>query len=166
MSTQTANLDTELPRTDSDSDSDSDKAPSTGVKPAASRSKAKRVLPALLAVALLGGGARWAVAHGHESTDDAQVEGRIANVSPRISGQVAKVLVADNQAVKAGDVLVELDPTDSRRSWRWRARTCSARRRRPPAPRRSSRSPRPMPAPTCARRAAAWCRPPAASARR
>ena len=33
-------------------------------------------------------------------------------VSPRVSGQVAKVLVADNQSVKQGDVLVELDPRD------------------------------------------------------
>jgi membrane fusion protein (multidrug efflux system) len=106
MSTQTANLDNELPRGDADA-----RAPA-GTKPAARPSKAKRVLPALLAVALLGGGARYALTYGHESTDDAQVEGRIANVSPRISGQVAKVRVSDNQAVKAGDVLVELDPTD------------------------------------------------------
>ncbi|MCP3164982.1 HlyD family secretion protein [Myxococcus qinghaiensis] len=86
--------------------------PSVAREPAAPRSRAKKVLPALVALALVGGGVRWALTRGHESTDDAQVEGRIANVSPRVSGMVAKVLVSDNQAVKAGDVLVELDATD------------------------------------------------------
>ncbi|WP_171818449.1 HlyD family secretion protein [Pyxidicoccus fallax] len=106
MSTQTVNLEQDVPNTE---------VPAKAVTmPAAAprSSRAKRVLPALLAVALVGGGARYAVAYGHESTDDAQVEGRIANVSPRIAGQVAKVLVADNQQVKAGDVLVELDTSD------------------------------------------------------
>ncbi|NTX06195.1 MULTISPECIES: HlyD family secretion protein [Myxococcus] len=86
--------------------------PSVVKEPAAPRSRAKKVLPALVALALVGGGARWVLTRGHESTDDAQVEGRIANVSPRVSGMVAKVRVSDNQAVKAGDVLVELDSTD------------------------------------------------------
>ncbi|GEN05548.1 membrane fusion protein, multidrug efflux system [Myxococcus fulvus] len=88
------------------------KNPSLVKEPAAPRSRAKRVLPALLGIALLGGAARWVLTRGEESTDDAQVEGRIANVSPRIAGQVARVLVSDNQQVKAGDVLVELDATD------------------------------------------------------
>ncbi|MGE6756686.1 HlyD family secretion protein [Corallococcus interemptor] len=78
----------------------------------AKRSRAKQVLPILVGVAVLGGGARYLLTHGHESTDDAQVEGRIANVSPRVAGQVARVLVKDNQVVKAGDVVVELDHAD------------------------------------------------------
>ena len=49
---------------------------------------------------------------GRETTDDAQVEGRVMNVSTRISGQVLRMNVEDNQTVKAGDVLVELDPAD------------------------------------------------------
>ena len=49
---------------------------------------------------------------GKESTDDAQVEGHVSNVAARISGQVKRVLVKDNQEVKAGDVLVELDDRD------------------------------------------------------
>ncbi|NNB84188.1 HlyD family secretion protein [Corallococcus exiguus] len=90
-------------------------APSTeapAVAQPAKRSRAKQVLPILVGVAVLGGGARFLLTHGHESTDDAQVEGRIANVSPRVAGQVARVLVHDNQAVKAGDVVVELDHAD------------------------------------------------------
>jgi membrane fusion protein (multidrug efflux system) len=48
----------------------------------------------------------------YESTDDAFIEGYVAFVSPRISGPVVKLLVTDNQHVKAGDVLLEIDPHD------------------------------------------------------
>jgi membrane fusion protein (multidrug efflux system) len=44
------------------------------------------------------------------STDDAYVNGHVTFVAPRVSGQVAKVLVDDNQRVKKGDILVQLDP--------------------------------------------------------
>ena len=46
------------------------------------------------------------------STDDAQVDGHIAPISAKISGNVIEVLVNDNQQVKAGDPLVRLDPRD------------------------------------------------------
>ncbi|HEX7838400.1 MAG TPA: HlyD family secretion protein [Kofleriaceae bacterium] len=51
---------------------------------------------------------------GKEKTDDAQVEARVSNVAARIAGQVKRVLVADNQEVKPGDVLVELDDRDQK----------------------------------------------------
>jgi membrane fusion protein, multidrug efflux system len=44
------------------------------------------------------------------STDDAYVNSYVTFVAPRVSGQVAKVLVDDNNRVKKGDVLVRLDP--------------------------------------------------------
>jgi membrane fusion protein (multidrug efflux system) len=44
-----------------------------------------------------------------ESTDDAYVNGHVTSVAPRVSGQVAQVLVDDNQRVKKGDVLIRLD---------------------------------------------------------
>lgn len=44
------------------------------------------------------------------STDDAYVNGNVTFVAPRVSGQVAKVLVSDNNRVRKGDVLVRLDP--------------------------------------------------------
>ena len=75
-------------------------------------SRAKIVLPVLVAVAVIAGGALWARGRGKEVTDDAQVEGHVVNVAPRVSGQVKKVLVKDNQLVKAGDVLVEIDDRD------------------------------------------------------
>jgi len=47
-----------------------------------------------------------------ESTDDAQVDGHITQVSSKVYGKVAEVLVNDNQQVKAGQILVKLDPRD------------------------------------------------------
>lgn len=46
------------------------------------------------------------------STDDAQVDGHIVPIAAKISGSVEQVLVDDNQQVKAGDVLVRIDPRD------------------------------------------------------
>ena len=50
--------------------------------------------------------------HNRETTDDAQVDGHITPVASKIYGRVEKVLVNDNQNVKAGEVLVEIDPRD------------------------------------------------------
>lgn len=47
-----------------------------------------------------------------EDTDDAQVDGDLYAVSARVSGQVIKVNVTDNQKVNAGDVIAEIDPRD------------------------------------------------------
>jgi membrane fusion protein (multidrug efflux system) len=47
-----------------------------------------------------------------ETTDDAQVDGHINAISARISGHVAEVLAEDEKFVKAGDVLVRIDPKD------------------------------------------------------
>lgn len=48
----------------------------------------------------------------YESTDDAQVDGHLNSVSPRISGHVIRLNVNDNQYVEAGTVVVEIDPAD------------------------------------------------------
>ena len=79
----------------------------------AKRSRAKIVLPTLIGVAALVGAAVYLHGKGKESTDDAFVESHVANVAPRVQGQVLHVLVHDNQAVNAGDVLVELDDRDA-----------------------------------------------------
>ena len=47
-----------------------------------------------------------------ESTDDAQVDGHITQISSKVYGRVAEVLVNDNQQLKAGELLVKLDPRD------------------------------------------------------
>ena len=49
---------------------------------------------------------------GREKTDDAQVEAHVSSVAARTAGQVKRVLVVDNQEVKVGDALVELDDRD------------------------------------------------------
>jgi membrane fusion protein (multidrug efflux system) len=49
---------------------------------------------------------------GKQTTDDAQIDGHITQVSARVGGTVLQVHVNDNQVVKAGDLLVELDPRD------------------------------------------------------
>jgi membrane fusion protein, multidrug efflux system len=50
--------------------------------------------------------------HNRESTDDAQVDGHITPMASKVYGRVAQVLVDDNQPVKAGQVLVKIDPRD------------------------------------------------------
>jgi membrane fusion protein, multidrug efflux system len=47
-----------------------------------------------------------------ESTDDAQVDGHITQISSKVYGRVGEVLVNDNQQVKVGQLLVKLDPRD------------------------------------------------------
>jgi membrane fusion protein (multidrug efflux system) len=49
---------------------------------------------------------------GRVSTDDAQVDAHIAPVAPKVSGNIVEVLVDDNQTVKAGQVLLRIDPRD------------------------------------------------------
>lgn len=53
------------------------------------------------------------VASHYVSTDDAYVGADVASVTPLVSGAVKAVHVADTQAVKTGDVLVEIDPADA-----------------------------------------------------
>jgi len=49
---------------------------------------------------------------GHVSTDDAYIEGRIHSIASKIPGTVKLVNIKDNQIVKEGDILIEIDPTD------------------------------------------------------
>jgi membrane fusion protein, multidrug efflux system len=62
----------------------------------------------IIVVGVLG----WRYFTSYESTDDAQIDGHINSISPRVSGHVVKLNVQDNQYVAAGSVLVEIDPTD------------------------------------------------------
>ena len=81
----------------------------------------KRLIGVPLGIAALALGVvagHWWIVEGRwiESTDNAYVQGHITVLSPRIDGDVAAVLVADNQRVHAGDPLILLDPAD------WKAR--------------------------------------------
>lgn len=83
----------------------------------ASTRKYRRVLPwaaaAAMGAAVLGFfGLRYLATF--EDTDDAQVDGNASTIASRVSGTVLAVHVEDNDRVKLGDPLVELDPADYR----------------------------------------------------
>jgi len=78
----------------------------------------KLVLPLVLLAALAAGGhfgwRWWTEGRFIEATDNAYIESNITVVAPKVAGYVTEVAVADNQAVKAGDLLVRIDDADIR----------------------------------------------------
>jgi membrane fusion protein, multidrug efflux system len=56
----------------------------------------------------------WGIVERHPRTDDATARANIVGIAPRVAGQILKLNVQDNQAVKKGDVLFEIDPEDYR----------------------------------------------------
>jgi len=73
-----------------------------------------KVVVVILLLAVLAAGGVVVYLHflDRVSSDDAEVDGHITAVAPKISGNVTEVLVDDNQAVKAGQVLVRIDARD------------------------------------------------------
>jgi membrane fusion protein (multidrug efflux system) len=78
------------------------------------RSRSRRwLILTVVCVALAGWLAHFLIhAFHYEETDDAYVAGHVHQISPQIDGRVSDVLVNDNQSVKAGDVLIKLDPLE------------------------------------------------------
>jgi len=74
--------------------------------------KVRLIVLAILVVAAIAAIPIYAYYSVRESTDDAQVDGHIVPVSPRINGTIVAVLVDDNQEIRAGQDLLELDPAD------------------------------------------------------
>lgn len=70
------------------------------------------VVLALIVVAVIAAIPIYAYYSVRESTDDAQIDGHLVPISPRINGRIISVLVNDNQPVRAGQELVTLDPAD------------------------------------------------------
>src|SRR5580658_9884440 len=79
--------------------------------PARSSSRKFAIFGALLVLAAIGA-YLWVHSLNRVSTDDAQVDGHIIPISPKIYGKVLEVLIDDNQEVKKGQVLVRIDPRD------------------------------------------------------
>jgi membrane fusion protein (multidrug efflux system) len=76
--------------------------------------RGRRLLLAGGVVALVVFSGIWYYLGGHESTDDAQIDGHIVPIASRVGGTVAEVKVDDNQVVEAGAILLEIDPRDYR----------------------------------------------------
>jgi membrane fusion protein, multidrug efflux system len=77
----------------------------------------RRLVPTLIGIAVVlivavVGLYFFAQSMSYESTDDAFIDGHITNVAPKIAGRVDKVFVDDNQLVKKGDPIVEIDSRD------------------------------------------------------
>jgi len=79
-----------------------------------SKKKAFLIVGLVVAIGLTFGYFYSAYRKTHVSTDDAFIEGNIHTIAARIDGNVRTVTVTDNQRVKRGDLLVELDPADYR----------------------------------------------------
>src|SRR5689334_3157569 len=71
---------------------------------------AKWVVLLIVVVAAVGAATYWYLTKDQTSTDDAFIDGRAITVAPQVSGMVVALHARDNQRVKAGDVLVEIDP--------------------------------------------------------
>jgi membrane fusion protein (multidrug efflux system) len=86
--------------------------PSSVAKPGGS----KRTVFIIMGVVLLGlvavGVRRWIYSLSHVSTDNAQVDGHIVPILPKVGGYVLEVRTDENRSVKAGDTLVVLDDRD------------------------------------------------------
>ncbi len=78
------------------------------------KTRAAAILTIILVAGALIGFSLWVRARTHVKTDDAFIDSHIYSVSSRVSGHVTAVPVVDNQFVKKGDLLVELDPSDYR----------------------------------------------------
>jgi membrane fusion protein, multidrug efflux system len=78
----------------------------------ASRLRLAFLLLGVVAILLIAGFFVWRYLSTYESTDDAQVDGNINPISPRVSGYVTTVNIQDNQYVDKGAVLVQIDPRD------------------------------------------------------
>jgi membrane fusion protein (multidrug efflux system) len=86
----------------------------SGTPPAPRKKNAvpRIIFAGVLAALVIGGGAYWLSTRGTESTDDAYTDGRTAAISPKVSGYVRTLNISDNTKVKAGQVLLEIDPRD------------------------------------------------------
>ncbi|WP_342606039.1 HlyD family secretion protein [Pantoea agglomerans] len=72
------------------------------------------ILAVVVVIMLIVGFWFWFTTRNIETTDDAFTEGDAVTIAPKASGYVVKLLVKDNQRVKKGDLLVEIDPSDNR----------------------------------------------------
>jgi membrane fusion protein (multidrug efflux system) len=87
-----------------------DTNPATTAAPA--RSRRPLVIGAVTLAVVAAGLAYYVRSTHYEETDDAQIDGNMSTVSPRVAGNVSSLEVVENQTVKEGDLLAEIDPID------------------------------------------------------
>ena len=88
------------------------KVEETELQPPAPPSRKRFIIMGVVALLVVAGLLYWWHSTYYESTDDAQIDGRLVQVSARVKGQVVKLNVDDNQHVEKGQVLVQIDPRD------------------------------------------------------
>jgi membrane fusion protein, multidrug efflux system len=82
------------------------------IEPEKPPTRRRIMLAVVIVVAVLAALGIWWRSTFSENTDDAQVNGHLIQISSRIAGQVAKVYVDENQMVKKGDPIADLDSSD------------------------------------------------------
>ena len=71
------------------------------------------LLGALAIIAIIYGASATFHSLTHESTDDAFIDSHVVSIAPKIAGRISAVHVTDNQIVKKGDALLDIDPADA-----------------------------------------------------
>ena len=84
--------------------------------------KKQKIIAGFVAVVLLGLLAHWLWTRGEESTDDAMIEAHAIPIAAKVAGTLVSLNVTDNQAVKKGDVLAEVDTSE----YKWRVDAAKA----------------------------------------
>ena len=92
---------------------DSSKTPSpSSANPAGRRKGLTLVATAVAVAAVAWGGWHWVVASRYQTTDNAYVAGNVVQITPQVGGTVLSIGADDTDYVRAGQVLVQLDPAD------------------------------------------------------
>jgi multidrug efflux system membrane fusion protein len=89
------------------------------VKPAPKSGEWRKVTARMISLIVIAGAVvlalwAWGITEQHPRTDDAICRANVVGIAPRVNGQIIKLNVEDNQAVKDGEVLFEIDPEDYR----------------------------------------------------